>query len=375
MARQRGITVHQLNIGQSDLPTPPAFFKAVKSYSSPVIDYAPSAGEPATIKAWQKYYRRAGLPYKEGEIIVTTGGSEAILFALFAATDPGDEVIVFEPLYPNYITFASIAGIKLRAVTLRYEQGFRLPSAAEINRAVGPRTRAILVCNPDNPTGTVRTPKEVKELLGIARRKNLYVIADETYTSMVFSPYRTLSFSKPGSTRDRVILVDSASKRFNVCGARIGCLATTNKDVYMAAIKFAQSRLSSPTLEQAGVIPLLSNPRHLTGQLKREYQRRSTTVVEHLRKIPGVSFISPRGSFYIFVQLPVDDTEKFCRWLVEDFSYRGETVLLAPGSGFYITPGLGRHYVRIASVLGIAKLHRAMVILKRGLSAYKSVER
>lgn len=369
-ARQRGINIYGLNIGQPDLPTPPAFFSAIRRYKSSTVAYAPSAGEPETIRAWQTYYRSLGLPFRHDQIVVTTGGSEAIMFALFAVTDPGDEVLVFEPFYPNYATFVRLAGAKLRTLTLRPEHGYALPSATTLARAIGPRTRAMLICNPDNPSGAVRTPAEVRMLLDVARRKNVFVIADETYREMVFPPARSLSLATPKATRDRVILVDSASKRFNVCGARIGCIASTNADIMESALKFAQSRLSSPTLDQVGVTPLLEHSTKLVRPLVREYRRRTAVVVKCLRAIPGVTFVEPHGSFYLLAKLPVADTEHFCRWLVEKFSDRGETLLLAPASGFYATPGLGRQEVRIACVLSVTKLRRAMVILERALAAY-----
>lgn len=369
-ARKRGVTVYGLNIGQPDLPTPRAFFSAIRQYNNVTVGYAPSAGEPETIRAWQSYYRGLGLPFRDDQILVTTGGSEAIMFALFAATDPGDEVIIFEPFYPNYATFAQLAGIRLRSITLCPERKYQLPSLVELTRAIGPRTRALLVCNPDNPTGVVRSPAEIRMLLEIARRKNIFLLADETYREMIFPPARSLSFAAPRATRDRVILVDSASKRFNVCGARIGCIASTNAGIMESALKFAQSRLSSPTLDQVGVTPLLEHSTKLVRPLVREYRRRTAVVVKCLRAIPGVTFVEPHGSFYLLARLPVADTEHFCRWLVEKFSDRGETLLLAPASGFYATPGLGRQEVRIACVLSVTKLRRAMVILKRALAAY-----
>jgi len=369
-ARKRGIRVHELNIGQPDLPTPPEFFSAIRRFVGSTVAYAPSAGEPETIRAWQKYYRSLGLSFKSDQILVTTGGSEAIMFALFAVTNPGDEVLVFEPFYPNYATFVRLAGAKLQTLPLHAEDGYALPSAATLARAIGPRTRALLICNPDNPSGAVRTPAEIRMLLDVARRKNLFVIADETYREIVFPPARSLSLATPKATRDRVILVDSASKRFNVCGARIGCIASTNMGVMESALKFAQSRLSSPTLDQCGVTPLLEHSSSLIRPLVREYRRRTAAVVERLRTIPGVTFVKPHGSFYLLARLPVADTEHFCRWLVEKFSDHKETLLLAPASGFYATPGLGRQEVRIACVLSVAKLRRAMVILERALAAY-----
>lgn len=369
-ARKRGINVFELNIGQPDLPTPAAFFSAIQKFKKSTVAYAPSAGEPETIRAWQLYYRGLGLPFRSDQILVTTGGSEAIMFALFAVTNPGDEVVVFEPFYPNYATFVRLAGARLRTVTLRPEHGYTLPPVVALTRAIGPRTRAILICNPDNPSGAVRTPAEIRMLLDVARRKNLFVIADETYREIVFPPARSLSLATPKATRERVILVDSASKRFNVCGARIGCIASTNVGVMESVLKFAQSRLSSPTLDQVGVTPLLAHSTKLVRPLVREYRRRTAAVVKYLGTIPGVTFVEPHGSFYLLAQLPVVDTEHFCRWLVEKFSDHNETLLLAPASGFYATPGLGKQEVRIACVLSVTKLRRAMVILDRALAAY-----
>ena len=369
-AKKRGVVVHHLNIGQPDIATPPAFFAALRKFTSGSIAYAPSEGYTESIRAWQKYYKTCNLKFEEDELMVTTGGSEAILFAMLAITDPGDEIIVFEPLYTNYVSFAQMAGVKLVPIRLRSEDDFQLPEAKVIKKKITAKTKAIIICNPSNPTGTVIKPKEARMIVKIARERNLFIISDEPYRELIFNGLRHISFAEFASIRDRVVIVDSVSKRFNLCGARVGCLASKNKQIVASAIKFGQGRLSSPTIEQLATVPLLNNPKKFTKSLVKEYKLRRDVVVEGIQKIPGTYCPRPQGAFYAIVTLPVDDAEVFSRWMLEKFSYKGETVMLAPGNGFYVTKGLGKREVRIAFVLARPKLKRAMEIIRRAIDEY-----
>lgn len=369
--KKRGIHVHHLNIGQPDLKTPPDFFREVKKYTKGTIEYAPSPGYHEVIDAWRCYYESCGIKLANEDIVVTTGGSEAILFAMLAITDPGDEIIAFEPLYTNYITYAQMAGITINPVLLRAEEDFMLTDATRITKRITKKTKAIIVCNPSNPTGTIFSKRELYEIVDIAKKHNLFIIADEPYRELIFNNIRHVSLMEFPKIKDRVILVDSVSKRFSICGARIGCIASRNKDVIKSAVKFAQGRLSAPTLEQLAVVPLLKNPKKYTQSLQTEYKLRRNVVVEALNKMPGVYCPRPQGAFYALTTLPVKDAEHFATWLLEKFSYKGETVMFAPGNGFYATKGLGKREIRIAFVLSRPKLIRAMEILRRGLLAYR----
>lgn len=369
-ARRRGVEVLNLNIGEPDLPTPRKFFRAMRNFSPKTVSYAPSAGFEDSLNAWVRFYRRYGIVLSNNDLVMTSGGSEAILFAFTAVADPGDEIIVFEPLYPNFTTIARMLGIRLVPVTLVARNGFRLPSARTISSRITPRTRAILVCDPSNPTGTVLDGRERETIAGIAIRHGLFIIADETYREIVFGK-KPRSFMQVPRIRNHTILVDSASKRFNVCGARVGCIASHNRTIIDTALKFAQARLSTPSIEQLAVVPLLNDARLLTRNFVAAYRERVGAAAQALKKIPGVSFAHPAGAFYLMATLPVNDTERFCRWLLTDFSYNGATVLLAPGSGFYVTSGLGRREVRIACVVSPSRIRRAITVLKHALTAYR----
>ncbi|MFA5135017.1 MAG: pyridoxal phosphate-dependent aminotransferase [Patescibacteria group bacterium] len=370
-AKRRGIHVHHLNIGQPDIKTPPDFFKEVRRYAKGAVEYAPSSGYSEVIDAWRYYYETVGIKLSNEDIVVTTGGSEAILFAMLAVTDPGDEIIAFEPMYTNYITYGQMAGITIEPVLLRAEEDFMLTDATRITKKITKKTKAILVCNPSNPTGTVFSKQELQQIVDIAKKHNLFIIADEPYRELIFNSVRHVSLMEFTRIKDRVILVDSVSKRFSICGARIGSIACRNKDVMKSVVKFAQGRLSSPTLEQLAVIPLLRNPKKYTKSLISEYKLRRNVVVEALNTMPGVYCPRPQGAFYALVTLPVQDAERFAIWLLEKFSYKGETVMFAPGNGFYATKGMGKREIRIAFVLSRPKLKRAMEILRRGLIAYR----
>ncbi len=370
-AEKRGVSVYHLNIGQPDFPTPQRFFDEMKKYDHGTLSYAPSKGYHHVIRAWQSYYRSLGIRLKEEDLMLTTGGSEAILFALLSVTDPGDKVVVFEPLYTNYLAFGRIAGVSFTPVTLHASNGFHLPPTRDIEKAISGRTKAIILCNPSNPTGTVFTRRELQVIAALALRHKLFIITDETYREIVFQKQKAASFMSFPALHDRVVLVDSVSKRFNLCGARIGCLASRNKRVMESAEKFAQSRLSSPSLGQLAVIPLLKNASRFIKPIVREYRKRRDTIVKELQEIPGTGLYSPEGAFYIITALPVRDAEHFCRWMLTSFQVSGRTVMLAPAAGFYATKNKGKNEVRIAYVLSVKRIKRAMEILRAGIEAYQ----
>jgi aspartate aminotransferase len=369
-AKKHGINVYHLNIGQPDLETPKVFFQKIKKIKEPYIGYAPSEGILATRQAFEIYFKKSNLPFNKDDLIITTGGSEAIVFSLMAIADHGDEILVFEPLYTNYLTFAQMAGVKLIPITTKIDNGFHLPDEKEIIKKISPKTKGLILCNPNNPTGTVYSQAEIKILVKIAKKYKLFIISDEAYREFVFQG-KLASFTKFKEILNQLIIVDSISKRFNLCGARIGYLATKNKDILAAVLKFAQGRLSSPTIEQLGIIPLLKNPKKYTSSLIKEYKKRRDTVIKILKTIPGVKFCIPEGAFYLIVKLPIINAEHFCSWLLTNFNYQKETIMFAPAQGFYQTHGLGKDEIRIAFVLDSKKLQRAMAILKIALEKYK----
>jgi aspartate aminotransferase len=373
-AKKKGIEIFELHIGQPDLETPKEILKEIKSFKGKILSYTNSVGIEEVRLAWQKYYRDFGINFDTSEIIVTTGGSEAILFAFATICDPGDEIIVFEPFYTNYNGYASIAGIKLKPVRTFAKNGFHLPEKKEIVKKISKKTRGILICNPNNPTGTVYKKEELKVLAEIAKKRNLFILSDEAYREFVFDGEKYYSMMDFPGAKERIILLDSVSKRFSACGVRIGCLASKNKKVIEGATKFAQARLSVPMLEQLAVIPLLKNSKKYTQKIVKEYKKRRDTVFNALQKIPEVFCLKPKGAFYIIVKLPVRDSDHFARWLLTDFSFKGKTVMVAPASGFYATKGLGKDEVRIAFVLSSEKLKEAMEIFKKGLKEYLKIQ-
>jgi aspartate aminotransferase len=368
--REKGIKVYPLNIGQPDLPTSPVVFETIRNLKLSTLSYAPSNGLPQALQAWRAYYRTFDLDLSEQEIIVTTGGSEAIIFSLCAICDYGDDVIVFEPFYTNYNGFASIANVKLNPVPLKIEDGFHLPSAHEIEKHITSRTKAILICNPSNPTGTIFTPGELQRLAQIARRHNLFLLSDEVYREFAYDT-PVSSVLHLSEISDRTVVLDSTSKRFNVCGARIGALASHNKDVVHSAFKFGMARLSVASIEQLALVPLLSSPRTYTQPIVDEFRKRRDVVYHDLSSIPGVTYYMPEGAFYIMVGLPVKDVEHFTRWMIEEFEHEGETVLLAPGPGFYASTNAGVNEARLAFMLQCSELRKALVIIKAALDSYK----
>jgi len=366
--KKKGTKVFELHIGQPDIQTPKKILKKITDFKGKVLSYTPSTGMPEIKSAWVQYYKEFGISLDKSEIVVTTGGSEAIFFSFSVVCNPGEEIIVFEPFYTNYNSFASMAGIKLKAVRTLAEKGFHLPDRKVIEKAIGKRTRGILVCNPNNPTGTVYKKSEMKMIIDIARKHNLFVLSDEVYREFVYDGDKHCSVMDFKEAHERAILLDSVSKRFSACGCRIGCLVSRNKKIIEGVTKFAQARLSSPMLEQLAVIPLLKESKKYTDRIVKDYERRRDAVFESLKEIPGVLCLKPKGAFYAIVKLPVKDSEDFTRWLLAEFSWKGKTLMVAPASGFYATKGLGKDEIRIAFVISPSKLREAMEILKRALA-------
>ncbi|HEX6508353.1 MAG TPA: pyridoxal phosphate-dependent aminotransferase [Chloroflexota bacterium] len=365
----RGIHIYHVNIGQPDLPVPPEMLAAMRPPANGVIPYAPSHGQPETVRAWCRYYATLGFDLEPLDVLVTTGGGEAIGFAMLAVTDPGDEILIFDPTYASYLGYAASGNVELVPIAAE-PPGYHLPSAAEIEEYVSPRTRAIVVVNPNNPTGTVYSRDELQAVIDVADRNGLFVIADETYRELVFDGREHISaLSFPG-TEDSVILVDSISKRFSATGLRVGALISRNHEVTAAALRMAMARLSTPTVDQLATVPLLENPKPYTEWLRGVYQSRRDATYAALRQIPGVEVAQPEGAFYVMANLPVPDAGAFARWLLTDFERDGETVMVAPGPGFYVGAGRGTSEVRLAYVLAEEQLRRAVDLLGEALAAY-----
>lgn len=369
-AKAKGKKVYHLNIGQPDIVTPAGFFEAIRNFREDVLAYSTSAGSNELIDAIRKYYQGYGIEYGREHIIITNGGSEALMFAMIALCDPGDEILVPEPFYTNYNGFGQAVNVAIRPITTKAECGFHLPAAGEIEKLVSPATRAILISNPGNPTGVVYTDQEIMMLAEIAKKHDLFIISDEVYREFVYDGLKYTSFGTIKEIEDRVILVDSVSKRYSACGARIGCISSKNAELMAQVMKLAQGRLCVPTLEQVGAAELYKTPMSYLKDVNEEYTRRRNILYKALKEMPGVICEEPKGAFYVVVKLPVDNAEKFVIWMLKDFDVDGETVMMAPAEGFYATPGLGRDEVRLAYVLKEKDLARAMDILKAGLEAY-----
>ncbi len=370
-ALKQGKYIYNLNIGQPDIPTPASFLEGARQLPR-VLAYSPSQGLDEAVDALKSYYEDRGIPLRRDQLLITTGGSEAVFFAILAVTDPGDEILVPEPFYTNYNSYAAMARAKLVPIETRPETGFHLPGRDAIEAKITERTKAMLICNPNNPTGTVLTREELEMLRGLALKHDLFLISDEVYREFVYDGLTHTSVLQLEGLEEHAILADSISKRFSACGARIGAIASRNPAVMEAALKFAQARLSPPTAGQLGLIHFLRSKGYSQEVQKiiTEFARRRDVLFEELQRIPGAFCVKPQGAFYVVVRLPIDDTERFCAWLLTDFALEGETVLLAPAADFYATPGKGRDEVRIAYVLGVEKLRRAMRIVKAGLEAY-----
>jgi len=370
-AKERGKKVYHLNIGQPDIETPAPIMEAIRSYREKVLAYGPSKGLPCLREAIADSYRRLNIELSPDDISITEGASEAILFTYSVITDPGDEVIIFEPFYANYNGFAATMGVNLIPVTLRADNGFGLPPKEEIKAHVTHRTRAIQVCNPNNPTGNIFTEAEMNMIVEIAREEDLFIVSDEVYREFTYDGKKAKSFLEFPGMEDHVVVIDSISKQFSACGARIGALISRNRELLERALKYAQIRLCPSILGQVGATAAYRMDPAYFKPILEEYSRRRDLVVELLRRMDGVTCSVPAGTFYLMATLPVDDSDGFARFLLSDFDVEGETVMVAPGSGFYATKGLGRDEVRIAFVLERKSLERAMHILQKGLAAYR----
>ncbi|HEX5703646.1 MAG TPA: pyridoxal phosphate-dependent aminotransferase [Pyrinomonadaceae bacterium] len=370
-AKARGIKVYHLNIGQPDIETPAEMMDGYRNVDIKVLSYGPSQGLKEYIDALVLYYRGVGIEVRAQDILVTTGGSEAIMFALDTVADAGDEVIVPEPFYTNYAGFASTASVKLVPVTCLAETGFALPAKAEFERAITSRTRAIIYSNPGNPTGAVFTRSELEMLAELCVEHGLYLIGDEAYREFIYDDdtEHTSVLNLPG-IEDRAILVDSVSKRYSACGARIGCVISRNAELMAAVLKFGQARLCPPTVDQLAAMAAVKVPDSYFAETRREYQSRRDLVCDAIAKIPGAVCLKPRGAFYVMPKLPIRDGEEFAIFMLEEFQLDNETVMVAPAEGFYGTPGMGKDEVRIAYVLNCDDLARAMKILAAGVEAY-----
>jgi len=370
-AKRRGVHVYHLNIGQPDLETPPELRS--KLLAAPrVFAYSPSGGTPEYLDALLHYYRNVGLDLEPGNLIATTAGSEALLFAFFATTSDGDQAITCEPFYTNYNSYAAMAGVEIVPLTTRGEDGFHLPPRSAWEAAITERTRLVVLCNPNNPTGTVYTPEEVRMVADLCRERGLFLVADEVYREFVYDGLKaTSALSLPGC-EENVIVVDSLSKRYSACGIRLGALVTRNPEVHQACLRMAQGRLSPPGLAQLAATGIPEIGPEYYAAVRDEYQARRDALYAGLTSIPGVFLRRAEGAFYFVVRLPVDDADAFARFLLADFSHDGATVMVAPAAGFYATPGLGRDEVRIAYVLKREDLERAVEVLAAGIEAYRS---
>lgn len=372
-AKKRGVKVYHLNIGQPDIPTPQVMIDMYHNFSDKVLAYGPSQGLDVYRDGLVEYYKNNGIDLKENQIIVTTAGSEAVTFAMYVTCEAGDEVIVPEPFYTNYNGFATMAGIKIKALTTYAETGFQLPEDDKIEALVGPRTRAIMICNPGNPTGTVYSKEDIARLCALAKRHNLFVISDEVYREFTYDGLKHTSVLQIPGMEELAIVVDSVSKRYSACGARIGCIASRNEALMAATLKFAQARLCPPTVDQLAANACVSLGDEFFGPLISEYQRRRDLVYGELQKIPGVVCVLPQGAFYINVKLPIKDAEHFVIWMLDNYQIDNQTIMAAPAEGFYATPGLGKDELRLAYVLNEDDLTKAMHVFRSGLEEYRKL--
>lgn len=371
-AKLQGKKVYHLNIGQPDIMTPEVFLKAIRDFDEEVIKYSFSQGEPKLIESIIDYYKTYDMDFEKDEILITNGGSEALLFALIATCDAGDEVLVPEPFYTNYNGFSLPVGVNVSPITTHAENGFALPSKEEIENLITDQTKAIMLSNPGNPTGVIYTDEEVNRIADLAIEHDLYIIADEVYREFVYDDFDYTSFGNIEKVKDRVIIVDSISKRYSACGARIGSFASKNKDLVKGVLKLCQSRLCVPTLEQIGATELYKVDQSYFIDVNTEYKKRRDIVFNALDAMDGVICKKPHGAFYIIAKLPVEDAEDFVIWMLKEFSDNNETVMFAPAEGFYATEGLGKDEIRIAYILNEKDLKRSMELLEMGLKEYKN---
>ena len=371
-AEAKGRKIYHLNIGQPDVETPPQFFEAVRNFQAPVLEYAPSPGVPELIDAIQSYYDKLNMHFEKDEILITTGGSEALSIVFQCILDDGDEVLIPEPFYPNYSTMVYTTGASIHPIPTSPEEGYRYADRAKIEAQINEHTRAIVCTNPGNPTGVVLTPEEQRLMCDIAKEHNLFLIGDEAYREFVYAGEPLQSMGQFEDAAENVIVIDTVSKRFSACGARIGCMISRNKELMAQAMKYAQCRLSVPTLDQIASAALYTVGPEYFAAVRDEYKLRRDTVMRKLKEIPGVVCECPRGAFYVMAALPVDDADKFQMFLLEEFDDHGDTVMFAPGEPFYATPGKGKNEIRIAYVLKQEALERAMDLLRLGIEAYNN---
>ena len=369
-AKERGIKVYHLNIGQPDLPTPPNALEVLKKVDRKVLEYSPSEGLKSLRERLADYYRRYRIEVDANDIIVTTGGSEAVLFAFMSCLDPGDEIIVTEPAYANYMAFAISAGATIKTIPSSIDDGFALPPIEEFERLITPRTKGILICNPNNPTGYLYTQREMNQLRDLVKKYDMFLFSDEVYREFCYTgaPYIS-AFHLPG-IEENVVLIDSVSKRYSECGIRIGAIITKHKELKKNVIKFCQARLSPPLLGQIVAEASIDTPQEYMLEMYNKYVERRNFLIDSINKIPGCYSPIPMGAFYTVARLPVDDADRFCEWCLSDFEYEGQTVFMAPASGFYTTPGYGRNEVRLAYVIEKSELAKAMKVLEMALKTY-----
>ena len=370
MPESPSIKVYHLNIGQPDLPTPQVGLDALRHIDRRVLEYSPSQGFRSLREKMVGYYARYDIRLTADDIIVTSGGSEAVLFAFLSCLNPGDEIIVPEPAYANYMAFAISAGAKIRTIATTIEEGFSLPKVEKFEQLINERTRAILICNPNNPTGYLYTRREMNQIRDLVRKYDLYLFSDEVYREFIYTGSPYISACHLDGIEQNVVLIDSFSKRYSECGIRIGALITKNAEVRQAVMKFCQARLSPPLIGQLVAEASLDAPEEYTREVYDEYVERRKCLIDGLNRIPGVYSPIPMGAFYTVARLPVDSAERFCAWCLEEFEYEGQTVMMAPASGFYTTPGAGTDQVRIAYVLRKEDLEQALVVLRKALEAY-----
>ena len=369
-AENRGIKIYHLNIGQPDLKTPEEGLDVLRHSGREILEYSPSQGFLSYRRKLVDYYNRYNIHLTPDDIIVTTGGSEAVFFAFMSCLNPGDEIIVPEPAYANYMAFAISAGARIRTVSTTIEEGFSLPKVEKFEELINDRTRAILICNPNNPTGYLYTRREMNQIRDLVKKHDLYLFSDEVYREFIYTGSPYISACHLEGIEQNVILIDSVSQRYSECGIRIGALITKNEEVRSAVMKFCQARLSPPLLGQLVAEASIDTPADYLREMYDEYVERRNCLIDGLNKIPGVYSPIPMGAFYTMARLPIDDAERFCAWCLEEFSYENETVMMAPGAGFYTTPGAGHNEVRIAYVLNKHDLERALFLLARALEAY-----
>ena len=374
-AKARGIKVYHLNIGQPDLPTPQKALDVMKTIDRSILEYSPSQGFLSLREKLVTYYSKYNIQLQPDDIIVTTGGSEAVLFAFLSCLNPGDEIIVPEPAYANYMAFAVSAGAVIKSVPSSIETGFALPPVEEFEKLITDRTKAILICNPNNPTGYLYTRAEMNQIREIVKKHDLYLFSDEVYREFIYTGSPYISACHLEGIEENVVLIDSVSKRYSECGIRIGALVTKNEEVRKAVMKFCQARLSPPLIGQIIAEASIEDTQEYSAEVYEEYVARRKCLVDGLNRIPGVYSPIPMGAFYTVAKLPVDNADDFCAWCLSDFDYEGETVMMAPASGFYSTPGLGKDEVRIAYVLNQTDLKRALVVLEKALEKYNSLKK